>query len=171
MRELDGVLLLEFQRAEQRQRGAVAHAGDVVDLAAQQAAETSDGARAVVLHAQVQRSALANDRDVADQVARSTAGGGPQRQAHVEPRQIVGQQQVAFGLARVEDRLASEPLEITGNQRFGRAGIAAHPQRRQPPEHHAELRRPARHALFRDLDRRQIALVAQDRVGLRANVA
>jgi thioredoxin reductase len=106
-----------------------------------------------------------------DRITRFAPSGRAQRQTHVEPGHIVGQQQVAFGLIGVEHVLSGQLLEIGGNQPLRGPRFTAHPHRGEAAEHHPEIGDAVRKVLLGDFDRGEIALTAQHRIGLGADVA
>ena len=171
MAQLVSLLLGKFERAEHCHAGAVAQSGNVVNLAAQQSAEATQRLGAEVLDIDVDYALLANDRDFAEQITRRTARCGTQRQTDIDARQIIGQQQIALCILGVEHRLLGQLFEVGRNHRFRRPCIAAHTQPRKASEDHAEIGHAIGQVLFGNFNRGEIALRAQDRVRLRANIA
>ena len=124
MAELQDLLLLHVGRGVERDGGAVAQAGQAIELPAQLAAEPPGIARGIILYVEIRLERRAHHRHVADQFARRVARR-PQRQPHVITGQVARQQQIAFGIEAVEHRIARQPVEIAGDQRFRAASVAA----------------------------------------------
>ena len=171
MPHLHRLLLGEVERAEQRHRRAVTQPGEIVQLAAQHPAEPANRARAKVLDIEIERPALADHRDFPHQIAGRAARRRTQRKPHVHAGQIIGQQQVALGLVGVEHVGGGELFEIARHHLFRRPGIAAYAHRCQSPEDDIEIGGVVGKVLLGDLYRGEIALTAQDGIGLGADVA
>ena len=170
MPDLEDLLFLEIERRISRDKGRIAKPGQTVSLPAQLPAPAARLTRREILDHRIERIGLADDRHFADQLARS----GPRRfegQLDVIARNVARQQQVTFGAVAVENLVLGQLRQITGKLGFCTAGLAAGADRRHPGIKDFEPDDSIFDFLGRDLDRGEIALVAQISGGAVADFA
>ena len=123
-----------------------------------------------VLDHEVDRIGLADDRDLADHLARAGAGG-LEHQLDIISRQVARQQQIALGAVTVEHLVFGQLLQIARKLGFGAAGFAPRTDGRHACVEQLQPHLAVLDPLRRHLDRRQIALVAQIGAGPVADFA
>ncbi len=101
-----------------------------------------------------------DDGHLADHLAARRAGRA-QREADFVARQIPCEQQIALGVVAVEHLLPGQPVQIGGDQPFGAARLAAHPDPDELRHQHGEAYAPVGDPLFGHLDGGDIAGLAQ----------
>ena len=118
--------------------------------------------RPAILNDEIGIGRHALDGDVADHVA-GGGSGRAKRQAHGVARQVACQQQVSLGLMAIEQRALGQLVEIAGENGLGAGRFAPDPHLGQARDEHLEADSAAFDALLGDLDRGDVASIAQDR--------
>ena len=170
MGELDRLLFLEVERAEQGQGRPVTETGESEDLPAQKSAPSPELFRAEILDGEIDQGRSAQDRDFADHLSPGTAGG-PKREADIIAWKVTREEQIAFRIVAIEHLLLGQSLEIAGDRPFGPSGIAAHPEPDQLRHQHLEADVAVGDPLFGHFERGDVTRLAKDGRGAIAYLA
>ena len=170
MRALIYLLLFEIAGRVDPQGGHVAHSGQTESLRAQLAAPRSRRAGSIVLDRRIDGKGPPQDGHFTDKLSRAGARR-LQCQLDVVARQVSRQKQIALRLVPVEDLLICQMPQILLEFAFCPPGFAAGADGCDTRVQNLENYNAVLDTLGGHLNRRQIALVTQDRGGRIADLA